>query len=33
MKHMGTIIFPTVNCQVKITLHKKTDWKCLSRSS
>ena len=24
MKHMGTVIFPTVNCQVKTTLHKKT---------
>jgi len=24
MKHMGTEIFPAVNCQVKTTLHKKT---------
>jgi len=25
MKHMGTEIFHTVNCQVKTTLHKKTE--------
>jgi len=25
MKHMGAEIFHTVNCQVKTTLHKKTE--------